>query len=337
MVAMWELPLSGDFDVSISAISVDKKFFLQGLADEGAVEVYALKSTPPRWRRLARQSLKSNRVGPQEWFLTVNYGTAPVGIGENKAPDNSLLGSEWSFDTTGQTIHITQSLATVSKTTEFGTTLGDKANAFTLDNKRAIGLSQDRVEGCEKVAPQFQWGVEHTFIQVTGAYLVTLTELTGTTNLKGFFGFPPGSTLFLGASGRFTADSRWRVSFKFASLPNLRNVRISDEITIPEKKGWEHVWVGYLPKQIGNRVFQVPDAAYVEKVYAEADFSFLGIGGFTVDGAAGRKRKGKGDNGAKDKRDNQAVLGAFGKGSIIIRPDGSAVIDGKELQPGESP
>ena len=265
-----------------STPSLLRKFFLQGLGDAGIVELYVLRNTPARFRRLWRKRVKATGVGVTEWLIEVNYGTqtgTPLGD-ESKVDPGPNLGPAFSFDTTGQTIHVTQSLATISKSARVGgDTLGDAANNFTLDNNRAIGVTQDRVEGCEKYAPQFQWTIENSRLNCTGDYLTTLAALTGTTNRQQFGGFPAGSTLFMGATGRFTFDERWRVTYKFASLPNQTNIRVSDKIVVPAKAGWEYLWIGYTPERIGTRIFQTPDAAYVEKIYQSAEWWFLELGG----------------------------------------------------------
>lgn len=289
-VYFYELPVdSGNFDVGYTGSQIVKKFFLAGLADESLAEVYAQSHTPSIYRRLLRQKIKGQRIGPAEWFIDIEYGTLPAG----EFPDLSQFGPSFSGDTTGQSVHITQSLGTISKTTNITTEYGANSDnpvrifgidvpakpKFTLDNEKAIGLSMERVEGCEKFVPQFQWQTEISLRIATGAYLVTLMNQTGTTNIQPFCSFPPRSTLFLGASFRYTDKDRWRFTFKFSSMPNRVNIDIGNGITVPFKAGWDYLWVGYQPKQVGTKILQVPNAAYVEQIYHASDFFNLGIGG----------------------------------------------------------
>ena len=51
-------------------------------------------------------------------------------------------------------------------------------------------------------------------------------------------------------------------------------------ITVSAKKGWEYLWVKYSETEdtAAKSLVQRPVAAYVEKVYEQADFGGLGIG-----------------------------------------------------------
>jgi hypothetical protein len=43
------------------------------------------------------------------------------------------------------------------------------------------------------------------------------------------------------------------------------------------KRGWDYLWVKHGAEVVGDRVLQVPEAAYVEQGYSEANFNALGI------------------------------------------------------------
>jgi hypothetical protein len=85
---------------------------MEGTADDIAAKAQALANTPTVYDNLLRQSLD---LEPQfvdtvsntgRWLVTVKYGvTAPREAGQNS----------FSFDTTGGTQHITQSIATRAK------------------------------------------------------------------------------------------------------------------------------------------------------------------------------------------------------------------------------
>ena len=91
-----------------------------------------------------------------------------------------------------------------------------------------------------------------------------------------------GECLFLGASGsrRGTgSDDDWEITFRFAASPNQANLPVGDMI-VAAKKGWEYLWVRYADAEDAgsNTLVQRPVAAYVEKVYEEADFVGLEVG-----------------------------------------------------------
>ena len=66
------------------------------------------------------------------------------------------------------------------------------------------------------------------------------------------------------------------MTYHFAARPNETNVRIGS-IHGVSKRGWDYLWVKHGEEVVGDRVLQVPEAAYVEQVYPEANFNALGI------------------------------------------------------------
>ena len=94
-----------------------------------------------------------------------------------------------------------------------------------------------------------------------------------------------GECLFLGASGsrrqqgQNPNDGDWEITFKFAASPNAVNLQIGT-ITVASKKGWEYLWVRYEDAEddAASMLVKKPVAAYVEKVYEDADFAVLGLG-----------------------------------------------------------
>lgn len=284
MAVMYELPKSREFTIDASTSSITTEWFLSGLSDEGTVRAFAVAKTPRIFRRLIRSSIRAQPVGKQEWYVTIEYGTL-TGVnpdstgagGQGGAPIN--LSPSFGFDTGGATANVMQSVRTISQTTPFGVTLGTRANKFTLDNQRAIGVSKDGVAGCDKILPTFQWQYDQRLVKVPGSYLITLASLTGTVCSTKFFGFGRREVLYLGASGRATWEDGWTITHKFLVAPTRKNVRISDAIVVDEVRGHDYLWVGYGPKQVGQWVLQVPIAAYVEQIYEEGDFWLIGIGG----------------------------------------------------------
>ncbi len=82
--------------------------------------------------------------------------------------------------------------------------------------------------------------------------------------------------LFLGGEGGEDEQNWVDVTYHFAARPNETNVRIGS-IHGVSKRGWDYLWVKHGEEVVGDRVLQVPEAAYVEQVYPEANFNALGI------------------------------------------------------------
>ena len=250
---------------------------VQGTDDEGEAHVSVLAPAPEQYQpsaelpRLFRQSVRIEPLGPEMWLASVLYDrrfeVTIIGGGLAR-----IAGSESneSFETGGGTQRITQSLRTVQR-------YGDAP-----DHQGAIGVSQSQVEGTDIVIPTFSWSETHYFAQLPWSYRRLLSDLSGTVNERSFRGFEPGEVLFRGASGSRrgdTNDQPWEVSFSFSASANVTDLAVGD-VTGIEKRGFEYLWIRYQAADdevSGSRV-QRPVGAYVEQVYATADFSRLGIG-----------------------------------------------------------
>lgn len=175
-----------------------------------------------------------------------------------------------SFDTTGGSQHVTQSLHTSS----YGTAPPDMQGA--------IGFDGERVNGTEIVIPAFTFRETHvkTTTAVNTAYRNTLANLTGCVNNASFRGFAAGEVLFRGAAGRTFNDEgtlKWQMEYTFAASPNRTGMTIGG-ITGVAKSGWDYLWTLYGDDVDQSRLVQKPVAVYVERLYPQADFSDLGIG-----------------------------------------------------------
>ena len=68
------------------------------------------------------------------------------------------------------------------------------------------------------------------------------------------------------------------MTHKFKVELNRANIRISENLVVPFKRGHEYLWVKYRPVSQFGIVIQKPIGAYVAQIYDYADFSVLGIG-----------------------------------------------------------
>lgn len=259
-----------------SGSSISLEFIAIGSEDDGDVYAAVLAELPANYGTLTLDSVSLDPQGGGVWFATATYGkdegdeVDPEGTPATQPDATDPLGAEFSFDTTGGTAHITQSLANVSKTKVGG---GDAP-----DHKGAIGVSKDGIAGADIVAPKLEFQITRNYAYVTLAYIKTLAALTGTVNNDTWFNFSGGELLFQGASGQAGSDGKVRITFKFAAAENQAEVEISDELTVSTgKDGWDYLWCTYGKATSNGAVVSKPTVAYVEQVYARTDFALLGI------------------------------------------------------------
>ncbi|TWU54850.1 hypothetical protein Poly51_35690 [Rubripirellula tenax] len=173
-----------------------------------------------------------------------------------------------SFNTTGATTHVNQSL---------GTRGIYAAPGKTAPNYRgAIGVSDSGVSGVDITVPAFEFSVRKKFEFVSTSYLLAVVAMTGRTNSTDWSIFGPGEALFLGGEGG-EDDNNWvDITYHFAARPNQAALQLG-EIGTVNKRGWDYLWVKHDEEVVGDRVLQTPAAAYVEQVYPEGNFNALGI------------------------------------------------------------
>jgi len=270
-IVMTEKVESRTWVVSDNA-SIEFVYTLTGTSDDVVAKDYALANTSSSYNNLPRLSTEVTPIDPDtntgtgRWEIVVRYGLLSTpGEGDNV----------FSFDTGGGTQHITQSLQSISRTGLSGAGNPPSANG-------AIGVTSDSVDGVDIVVPVYQWAETHYFavLDVDAAYKGILFNLTAKTNDAPFKDFAANEVLFLGAQGARSSDTLWEISFRFAASMNKLTPFDVGGITVPEKLGWEYLWMRYAPlydssaKTSSHRPF----AAYVERVYDDGDFSGLNIG-----------------------------------------------------------
>ena len=258
--------------------SYQKSYKIFGTADD--VELHAainaeISAYGQYWQypglpnmKLYAESYSVTFLGDNAWQVQINY--AKDGAEEGTEP----LKRARSFDTTGGTQHMTQA---------FGET---RYGEFANDQKGAIAVDSNGVNGVDVVMPQLQWQESYDVpnAYVTSLWIRGIAGVTGTTNIASFRGFERGEVLFTGCSGSQEWDDQkgrgpWSLSFRFVASKNVTGETIGD-ITGVAKKGHEYLWVRYYETQGGSSpsLVKIPAAVYVNKVYREADFSALGIG-----------------------------------------------------------
>lgn len=257
--------------------SATLRYYIHGAPNIAAAITAILSALPAvvatAWGDLVFASLDTKPHGdtgppPDEVYLAVaKYNTykpkEPPKVGD----------SEYTFDTTGTTEHITHSISTEQRQARPGETAPDF--------KGAIGVSEDDVAGCDIIRPAYAFSETHYLddTTVTAAYKAALFAATAKTNASTFKGFAAQEVLFMGARGSKRGQEDWQVAFSFQAKENKTSLTIG-EITGINKKGWHYIWFRYRDEEdaAADMIVKRAIAAYVEKVYDTADFSTLGIG-----------------------------------------------------------
>lgn len=174
----------------------------------------------------------------------------------------------YSFTTRGERIRIKQSKQTMAS--YFDSNFVDAAP----NHGGLINVTKDGVEGTEIYVPVYSFGETHYMsVSAGNALKSTLYNLTGKVNGDLFRGFAAGQVLFLGASGRQQGDSPWEINMQFLYSPNVTNISVG-QMTVASKAGWNYLWVLYSEAEdtAAKFITRKPIAAYVERVYEQANF-----------------------------------------------------------------
>lgn len=295
----FEKAMSRAVERAIPNASVTLKWTAMYSYDELQVYVGLLLVAPTRWDGLRRSRVALEPQGGGVWFCEVEYAwTSQTQDSADTPPDNqnfnpaAPITAEWSFDGSAQTVHVTQSVQTISKT--------PRATNQVQDTKQAIGIRYDGIEGCDIFAPKLEISLTLTFAFATFGQVKAWSKITGRTNSAAFLAWDAGELLYLGPSASSQPNNYVKATHKFLAARNLTlpgdkaDLTIVPEATVlgvpipgtglilPAKKGHEYVWVMYEgqgnPDPGAPWVIPIPHSAYVEQVYRSADFSPLLVG-----------------------------------------------------------
>lgn len=243
--------------------AIDLIFVATGSDDDEEITTQLLLDSPVSFRGLQRASSSIERIAQFAWLGTVTYGDVNI-------DEKQVGGSEFQFDTAGQSQNIRQSLSTA------------RFNPDPSNNpatKGIIGDNGDFVEGVDIIIPTYSFSETHVLDNtlITPAYKSTLFFLTGTTNDAVFKGFQIGEVLYLGSSGSKRQNDRWSISYRFSASPNILGVTKGPVENI-NKRGWEFLDIRYLKKAENFSIIHDIKWVDVHRVYPDGDFSLLGIG-----------------------------------------------------------
>jgi len=262
--------------------SARREYVIRGAAGDDVAAFNALISDPGVPAAIATDLASLIRIN-------VNCEVTALGNGDFEAsvpyavPDwsfQAVNSFHLSFDISGQSQKITQSLSTVNS---YAITTWSKR-----DFKGAINVSEEAstrtVDGCEIIIPAMVHTINYTFGNsvVTDAWIRTVAGVVGTVNNDTWHGFNPGECLLCRVSGQRREDTLWDISFGSNISYNRTGLQVGD-ITGITKDGWDYLWVFYGQKEVPDsagqtRLQPVPVQANVERVYQRTAYgTTLGI------------------------------------------------------------
>lgn len=284
---------SRDFNFGLNGGQLTWRGMAWGSDDAATVYEYVFLNTDLYLDGFTRREIICKPIGGGVWEVEVPYGTGEFpngtgggasgggGGGPGAAPGREVpppaggdapLEGSFQFSIQAPRLRITQSLQTISST--------PLAPFAAKDYKGAIAPDKDgRVQGAE-VPPQARSSFTRTVpgLVVTMNFYRTLVSLAGRTNAAKWYEFEARELLYQGCDGSYKQGEGWTLTHKFDVEPNAVNITITAGLVVPAKKGFEYLWVDYHETTSGGLVVTTPRAAYVEKVFEDADFTLLGIG-----------------------------------------------------------
>ena len=266
-------------------------------------------------------NMSVTRMQADVWKIEVQYGVPNTGgsSGGGYSQDPGDIGpnvgdyQKWSnqfiqlnFSVSSEMVQRKLSRKVVACQRAFGSPAGSVP--YTQGQPGPMGLTIDGVEGGDFYARQFDFGITAylTPFQLSFAYVRRLYRMATTLNNKVFFGFPPGSVIFLEADASGDVFSIVPVNYTFKMRPNFKFSRQNaTQLVNPEQddptlmydsyyepefpdadnsgiagagnafSGWDDV--DYLFKQVPNTgmTAQKPSLRTIHRKYEFADFDKL--------------------------------------------------------------
>lgn len=264
----------------LGGTSAKREYYITGAGGEQdarlALLAYAPSSLPSGVLSLERVD-NDCTVEEMPWdglFMgTANYKTSES---QPTKPNTFTI----SVEVAGQSSRLTQAYKHIGEYAPSGKT----ARKF----KGAIGVTSDgAIEGAEVIVPAISYVVNLTVpsSQVDDDYVRGVATIVGSQNKKAFHGYKAGELLLTRVSGSQRGDGNTDLSFSFSVSLNETSLVITGndgDITIPNKRGWDYLWVFYDDRTITDGSLKytarVPISAHLEQVYKDGDFAkYLGI------------------------------------------------------------
>lgn len=252
-----------------------------GTSNEEVVEELCELNLPAFFRGLLIQGYEVTAQEGEVWDVKADYSRAQPRVPPpSGTPPSFESRLSISFDTSGDTIHLTQSPGSSGYDVE-----GRKVE-IAENNKGAIRLTDRGVEGIDVNAGGFEWSETHRVpaALITEKYLQNLKKTSWHTNDAEFRGFDKREVLFKGASGSHRQGEDAEITFTFNAKEN-RSEANGNAATIGDIKnitinGHDYVDVRYKDAvdAVGGFQVKVPQQVIVHEIFTPRDFGVLDIG-----------------------------------------------------------
>lgn len=287
-ITVYESHGSRNLEVAESGTGYELLFVVTGTEDAGEAADAVLLATSPTLFGMVRKSIKPREIATGFWNVSLNYTPGNITealqapLGEPGGPETTTpepaggdpIDDNISVSFGGGQTHILLSKATVAKYK------AGVAGSVPPDNKRAIGLTREGVEGCDVVVPQITFTIPRKRRVVTWDYFRVLCRMVGKTNNATFRGYERRSLLYLPPSLSGNLRTGWEILHNIGYNEDLPpgdpRLQVTDDLNLEEgRRGWDYTWFTFPERIVGNIKYAQPTAAYVEQVYDEANFGDL--------------------------------------------------------------
>lgn len=189
-------------------------------------------------------SLTAKQINWTTWEIKVTYdipddngsnqnGGAGGSTGPSDGENNSVKFTQVSFNGSVTTEKIQK--ARVLECQRAKNRPGSEPLPYQNGGYGLIGYSEDGIEGAEVYVRSFKFQITQYMppTKLTYSYVRRLSRLLTTMNSKNFFGFAPGSVMFMGYSGEGDLYQAVPVTLEFEVKPNFRFSDTTEAIADP--------------------------------------------------------------------------------------------------------
>lgn len=240
-------------------------YVLSGTTSKIVARALAAGFSPVLYENLVRQNIELSCQGFNVWYVDVTFGPIPP-------PEEGEF--KWSFDTTGQTKHITQAIEHIA----------EYADGAKESHEGTIGVTENGdIEGVDVPCAGFKWTENHQLLLASygWTYSTILGEISGMVNTGSFRGFAADTVMFMGATGGQSSKDPLLldITYLFEYSKSVTGQTVGP-ISGVDKKGWEYAWVEYKTVEgaIVKQLRKKPRQVNIEQVSYREDFDVLGIG-----------------------------------------------------------
>ena len=234
------------------------EYVCEGVFDSGSVKAMALSLTPPLVATTEGILFRSN-IDVREYSYCVYY----VAVQYTKKQDE-VGAYQFSFQTTGGSLHITHSRESVAK-----------YPGLARSHNQAIDVDKEnRPRGTTVTVPacRLSYTFKHPAGVINELTAIALARVTGMVNNAAWHGLQAGEALFLGADGSDGTDSDAEATYHVAAEENLTGLVIG-AISGIAKQGHDLLWVWWEDNVEGNAPGVKPRGVYVERLYRRTNFT----------------------------------------------------------------